>query len=95
VAGGDGSVKALDAAAARGLITFYPQLQTVLGLTDSKCGYRFDQRARRTTRVTSSSEATVRPRRAARFGVNEHIIDARWQALVEQTRVAVPRYDPG
>jgi 2-isopropylmalate synthase len=87
VADGDGPVNALDAALRAALITFYPQLQTVR-LTDYKV---------RIIDSTSGTAATTRvliqssdgAAEWGTIGVNENIIEASLQALVDSLECAL------
>jgi 2-isopropylmalate synthase len=89
VADGDGPVNALDAALRAALITFYPQLQTV-HLTDYKV---------RIIDSTSGTAATTRvliqssdgASEWGTIGVNENIIEASLQALVDSLECALVR----
>jgi len=89
VADGDGPVNALDAALRAALITFYPQLQTVR-LTDYK------------VRIIDSASGTAATTRVliqssdgasewGTIGVNENIIEASLQALVDSLECALVR----
>ena len=92
VADGDGPVNALDAALRSALVTFYPHLEDVrltdykVRIIDSSSGTRPRARA------CSSSRATARPS-GAPIGVNENIIEASLQALVDSLEYALLRKD--
>ena len=89
VADGDGPVNALDAALRAALVGFYPQLETVR-LTDYKVRI-IDSRSgtAATTRVLiESSDGTGE---WGTIGVNENIIEASLQALVDSLEYALTR----
>ena len=87
VADGDGPVNALDAALRAALVTFYPQLQSVrltdykVRIIDSTTG------TAATTRVLIQSSDGVRE--WGTIGVNENIIEASLQALVDSLECAL------
>jgi 2-isopropylmalate synthase len=91
VADGDGPVNALDAALRAALVTFYPQLKNVR-LTDYKV---------RIIDSTSGTAATTRvliqssdgASEWGTIGVNENIIEASLQALVDSLECALIRSD--
>jgi 2-isopropylmalate synthase len=89
VADGDGPVNALDAALRSALVTFYPHLQNVR-LTDYKVRI-IDSRSgtAATTRVLiQSSDGSGE---WGTIGVNENIIEASLQALVDSLEYALTR----
>jgi 2-isopropylmalate synthase len=91
VADGDGPVNALDAALRSALVSFYPQLQSVR-LTDYKVRI-IDSRSgtAATTRVLiQSSDGSGE---WGTIGVNENIIEASLQALVDSLEYALIRSD--
>jgi len=87
VADGDGPVNALDAALRAALVTFYPQLQSVR-LTDYKV--RIIDSATGTAAITrvliQSSDGTAE---WGTIGVNENIVEASLQALVDSLECAL------
>jgi 2-isopropylmalate synthase len=89
VADGDGPVNALDAALRSALVTFYPQLEAVR-LTDYKVRI-IDSTSgtAATTRVLIQSSDGVSE--WGTIGVNENIIEARLQALVDSLECALVR----
>ena len=93
VADGDGPVNALDAALRSALVTFYPQLHDVrltdykVRIIDSTTG------TAATTRVLIQSSDGVTE--WGTIGVNENIIEASLQALVDSLECALIRRAPG
>ena len=89
VAEGDGPVNALDSALRSALVTFYPQLQTVR-LTDYKVRI-IDSRSgtAATTRVLIESSDGIAE--WGTIGVNENIVEASLQALVDSLEYALVR----
>ncbi len=93
VADGDGPVNALDAALRAALVRFYPQLQTVR-LTDYKVRILDSTTGTAaTTRVLiESSDGTSE---WGTIGVNENIIEASLQALVDSLECALAKSGSG
>jgi 2-isopropylmalate synthase len=89
VADGDGPVNALDAALRAALVGFYPQLQTVR-LTDYKVRILDSTTGTAaTTRVLiQSSDGTTE---WGTIGVDENIIEASLQALVDSLECALTK----
>jgi 2-isopropylmalate synthase len=89
VADGDGPVNALDAALRSALVTFYPQLQSVrltdykVRIVDSRSGTAAITRV-----LIESSDGTSE---WGTIGVNENIIEASLQALVDGLEYALIR----
>jgi 2-isopropylmalate synthase len=89
VADGDGPVNALDAALRSALVTFYPQLQSVrltdykVRIVDSRSGTAAITRV-----LIESSDGTSE---WGTIGVNENIIEASLQALVDSLEYALIR----
>ena len=81
VAEGDGPVNALDAALRSALVTFYPQLETVR-LTDYKVRI-IDSTSGTAAKTRVLIESTDGITEWGTIGVNENIIEASLQALVD------------
>ncbi|MEM6457986.1 MAG: citramalate synthase [Planctomycetota bacterium] len=90
VAGGDGPVNALDAALRKALRDHYPEIDA-LHLTDYAVRVvNPTAESAAKVRVTAEFEARGDDGRLRRFGtigVNENIVDASWQALVDAMQV--------
>jgi 2-isopropylmalate synthase len=89
VADGDGPVNALDAALRSALVTFYPQLQNVR-LTDYKVRI-VDSRSGTAAITRVLIESSDGSGEWGTIGVNENIIEASLQALVDSLEYALTR----